>query len=101
MAPHFPFANGREAIREIVQRLVADGSLAVTFEPARVDTARSGELGYCQGVYTLTITDPISKRPVTDKGSYLRIYRKEPTGGWRAAQEILTSSPTDIPVVPQ
>lgn len=99
MAPHFPLANGREAIREIVQRLVEDGNLAITFDASRVDTARSGEVGYAQGTYTMTMTDPLSKRAVTDQGSYLRIYRKEPTGAWRVIQEINTSSPTDVPAV--
>ena len=99
MGPHFPFANGREAIRELVQRLIEDGSFSVTFEAAHVDAARSGELAYSQGVYTLTVTDPVSKQPVTDKGSYLRLYRKESNGIWRVFQEINSSSPTNAPVV--
>ncbi len=68
MGPHLPFANGREAIRELVQRLVQDGSLAITFEPSRVEVARSGEFGYSQGTYTMTLTDPVTKRAVTDQG---------------------------------
>jgi ketosteroid isomerase-like protein len=99
MGPHLPFANGREAIREVVQRLVQDGSLAITFEPSRVEIARSGEFGYSQGTYTMTLTDPVTKRAVTDQGSYLRIYRKELNGAWRATQEINTSSPTDAPTI--
>jgi len=96
MGPHLPFANGREAIREVVQRLVEDGNFSITFEPARVDTAKSGELGFSQGRYTMTLTDPFTKRAVTDQGSYARIYRREPGGGWRTIQEINTSSPTDV-----
>jgi ketosteroid isomerase-like protein len=98
MGPHFPFADGREAIREIVQRLIEDGNLSITFESTRVDTSRSGELAYSQGAYTLTLTDPISKQRVTDSGNYMRLYRKEPTG-WRCFQEIISAAPTAGPVI--
>jgi ketosteroid isomerase-like protein len=101
MGPHIPFANGREAIREIVQRLIEDGNLAIAFEPVRVDIAKSGEFGYSQGTYTMTLTDPVTKGAVTDRGSYLRLYRRELNGTWRAIQEINTSSPTDTPIIKQ
>lgn len=99
MAPHIPFANGREAIREVVKRLIDDGNLSITFEPSRVDTAKSGEMGYSQGIYTMTLTDPVTKRAVTGEGHYVRIYRKELNGAWRATQEINSSSPTDLPII--
>ena len=45
----------------------------------------------------MTVTDPVTKKPVTDRGSYLRLYRHERDGTWRVFQEINTSSPADIP----
>ncbi len=97
MAPHFPLAIGREAIRQIVRQLVQDDHLSITFETSRVDTARSGEMGYSQGAYTMTLTDPVTKKAVTDAGSYIRIYRRSLDGSWRTIQEINTSSPTQTP----
>jgi uncharacterized protein (TIGR02246 family) len=99
MGPHFPFANGREAIREIVKQLVQDANLSVTFEATRVDTARGGEFGYSQGTYSMTLTDPVTKKEVTDDGYFIRIYRRSLDGSWRAVQEINTSSPTQTPVI--
>jgi ketosteroid isomerase-like protein len=88
MAPNMAPAIGREAILEMVKQLVRDGEFAFTFEAARVDVARSGDYGYVQGSYTLTMTDLSTKKPVTDRGSYLRIYRKQPDGAWKVVQEI-------------
>ena len=99
MAPHMPLANGRETIREVVRKLVQDANFSLSFETSRVDTDKSGELGYSQGKYTMTLTDPVSKKAVTDEGSYVRIYRRAPDGSWRTIQEINTSSPTGAPAM--
>jgi uncharacterized protein (TIGR02246 family) len=91
MTPNLPPAIGREAIREMVKQFVRDGDFALTFEAARVDVAKSGDFGYAQGSYTLTMTDLATKKPSTDQGSYLRIYRKQPDGAWKVVQEMRAS----------
>ena len=56
MAPNSAPANGREAIREMVKQYVRDGNFAFNFETKAVEVARSGDYGYVQGTYTLTMT---------------------------------------------
>jgi ketosteroid isomerase-like protein len=98
MAPNSAPANGREAIREVVKQYVADGNFAFSFEPNAVDAAKSGDYGYVQGSYTLTTTDVAAKKPVTDSGTYLRIYRKQLNGGWKVSYEMRASS---LPIGPR
>jgi ketosteroid isomerase-like protein len=52
-------------------------------------------LGYTQGTYTLTITDPKTKKPVTDKGKYVTAYKKQADGTWKAVADMVSS---DIPL---
>ena len=69
----------------MVKQFVRDGNFAFTFEATRVEVARSGDYGYVQGSYTLTMTDAATKKPFTDRGSYLRIYRKQLDGAWKVS----------------
>ncbi len=93
MAPNSAPAIGREAIREMVKEDVRDGNFAFNFEAKSVEVARSGDYGYVQGSYTLTMTDAATKKPVTDQGNYLRIYRKQLNGAWKVSREMRANSP--------
>jgi ketosteroid isomerase-like protein len=92
MAPNTVPVIGREAIREMVKQIVRDGNFALTFETARVDVAKSCDYGFAQGSYILTMTDQTTKKPYTDRGSYLRIYRKQLDGAWKVSREMRASS---------
>jgi uncharacterized protein (TIGR02246 family) len=98
MAPNMPPAVGREAIREMVKQLVRDGNFAFTFEVGRVELARSVDFGYVQGSYTMVTTDWSTKKPLTDQGTYLRVYRKQLDGAWSVLLDMRASSLTASPV---
>ena len=91
MAPGMPASKGREAIRKALTEMVADPALSLKFQPSRVEVAKSGDFGYTQGTYTMTMTDPSSKKIIKDHGSYVTTYRKQPDGSWKAAADISTS----------
>jgi ketosteroid isomerase-like protein len=59
---------------------------------SRVEVAKSGDLGYTQGTYTMTTTDPKTKKPVTDKGK----CKKQADGTWKAVAD-MSSSDTPLP----
>ncbi|MGA3024927.1 MAG: SgcJ/EcaC family oxidoreductase [Bryobacteraceae bacterium] len=92
MAPGLPAASGKEAIRSVLQHMVDDAALSVRFQTQRVEVAGSGDMAWSQGSYTLTMTDPGTKRPVTSSGSVVTVYRKE-TGGWMAVSDIASPGP--------
>jgi uncharacterized protein (TIGR02246 family) len=98
MAPGMPSSSGRDAIRSFLQKMVADPALALQFKSTNVEVAKSGDIGYTQGTYTMTMTDPATKRVVHDNGSYVTTYRKQPDGTWKAVTDIATSEgPTPPP----
>jgi uncharacterized protein (TIGR02246 family) len=101
MATGMPSSTGKDAIRKTLQGLLSDPALSLKFQASRVEVARSGEMGYTQGTYMLTMTDPNTKQAVTDHGSYVTTYAKQPDGTWKAVADIATSEvPPQAPVPP-
>lgn len=90
MAPGSPPAMGTDAIRASLKDMVGNSALSLKFEASKVEVAKSGDLAYTQGSYTMILTNPTTKKPFTDKGSYVTVYRKQ-GGGWKAVSDIATS----------
>ncbi len=98
LIPGDPIFSGKDAIRSGFKPMFTDANFAVTFGATRVDVAKSGDLGYTQGNYELTLTDPKTKKPFTDKGKYLTIYRKQADGSWKAVEDtFMTDGPPPAP----
>ena len=91
IVPGTPSSSGREAIRNALKEMVSDPALSLKFHPSRVEVAKSGDVAYTQGTYTLTLTDPQTKQLINDHGSYVTTYRKQPDGTWKAVADIATS----------
>jgi uncharacterized protein (TIGR02246 family) len=91
MAPGMPASHGKDAIRALLTDMVKDPALSLKFQSATVEVAKSGDVGYTQGSYTMTMTDPASKQVVNDHGSYVTTYRKQADGSWKAVADIATS----------
>jgi len=90
MGPGSAAATGKEAIRAALQGMVSDPALSLKFAASRVDVSKSGDMAYAQGAYTLPMTDAASKKVVSDKGSYVTVYKKV-GGSWKAVQDIASS----------
>ena len=58
--------------------------------------ARSGDLAYDNGSYALTMSDP-EGNPVTQKGHYVDVWRKNAAGGWKVAVDAPVSDPPEEP----
>jgi uncharacterized protein (TIGR02246 family) len=91
IVPGTPSSSGREAIRNALKEMVSDPAMSLKFHPSRVEVAKSGDVAYTQGTYTLTLTDPQTKQLINDHGSYVTTYRKQPDGTWKAVADIATS----------
>ena len=94
--PNAPTINGKDAIRAALKPFFDDPSFAFTCQASRIEVAKSGDLGYTQGTYTMTTTDPKTKKPVTDKGKYAEVYKKQADGSWKAVAD-MDSSDTPLP----
>jgi uncharacterized protein (TIGR02246 family) len=93
----FPVLNGVGAIKAAWKPLLEDKNFSLSLTSDKVDVAKSGDLGYCQGPYTMTWTDPKTKKVLTVKAKYVLVYRKQADGGWKIVADI---SNEDAPPAP-
>ena len=91
MTPGSPPAKGKEAIRAAWKGLLEDPNVKLNFSADRVEMSAGGDLATTKGSYTLTVTNPKTKKPIDDKGSYVTVYKKQADGGWKAVEDINTS----------
>jgi uncharacterized protein (TIGR02246 family) len=86
-----PSSSGKEAINAALKQMTSDPALSLKFHASKVEVAKSGDVAYTQGTYTLTLTDPQTKQLINDHGSYVTTYRKQLDGSWKAVADIATS----------
>jgi uncharacterized protein (TIGR02246 family) len=95
LLPNMPIITGKDAIRNALKPILADPNFALQFSSTRQDVAKSGDLGYTVGTYTMTGTNEKDKKPFTDKGKYTTIFKKQADGSWKAVVDMLNS---DLPM---
>lgn len=83
--------NGKAAIRAAIAPILADPNFSLTFQSTRAMASKGGDMVYSQGTYTMTMTDPKTKKPMTDKGKYLTVYMKQADGSWKAVSDTFNS----------
>jgi len=83
--------SGKAAIKAAMAPYFTDPNFSLNFQPTRVVASKGGDMVYSQGTYTMTITDPKTKKPMTDKGKYLTIYTKQADGSWKASADTYNS----------
>ena len=91
LLPNVPLVTGKGPISEALKPMMGDPNFSLTFGPTKVDVAKSGDLGYTQGTYSMVISDPKTKAPVTEKGKYLTVYRKQADGTWKGVEDTFMS----------
>lgn len=95
--PDVPIMTGKEAINSGLKPFMEDKNLSIDFHSAQVEVAKSGDLAYARGTYTMTSTDPKTKKRVVENGKYVTIYKKQADGSWNAVQDINNA---DAPAAP-
>jgi len=92
--PGSPTLNGKSAIKAAMTPFMSDPSFSLTFQSTRAIASKGGDMVYSQGTYTMTMTNPKTKQPITDKGKYLTVYMKQPDGSWKAVADTFNSDST-------
>jgi ketosteroid isomerase-like protein len=87
--PNAPTAAGRPAIRVAWTGLVNLPGFALNWAPSRVEVARSGDLAWSTGTYTMTSNVP--NTPTTDHGKYVAVWKKQQDGNWKVEADIFNS----------
>jgi uncharacterized protein (TIGR02246 family) len=95
--PDAPVISGTVAIKTAFKPFLADKNFTNTAASDKVDVAKSGDIGYSQGAYTMTFTAPKTKKVLTEKGKYVTVFQKQADGGWKAVADIFNE---DVPPSP-
>jgi ketosteroid isomerase-like protein/pimeloyl-ACP methyl ester carboxylesterase len=94
LPPNDTVANGREAARKSVGELLGLPDLSITWQPSKVVVARSGDIAYLTGAYSLAFKDA-GGAPQTDRGKLLEVWEKQANGKWLCSADTWNS---DLPV---
>lgn len=89
-----PDISGKAAIREGMGGMMQDPNFALSFAADKVVVARSGDLAYETGTYTMTLSDA-KKQPSTEKGHYVVVWQKQADGVWKVVRDVPVSDPPE------
>jgi uncharacterized protein (TIGR02246 family) len=89
MVPGQPAAQGNDHVAREFTGLMALPGFAFTFTPETVMVARSSEMAYEYGNYSMTYNDKTGK-PATTDARYVVVWTKAADGSWK----ILIDAPT-------
>ncbi len=87
MPPNHPAVHGRSALKAWMAAFpkVVDVALSIARVEGRAD------LAYVQGSYVMTLHPDGAPAPVTDRGKYIEIRRRQPNGEWLLEADIFNS----------
>jgi uncharacterized protein (TIGR02246 family) len=94
MVADAPDLEGTEALAGVVAAMMQDPAFSLRFGSDRIVAARSGDLAYETGHYTLTMSGPDGD-PTTEKGHYVVVWRKQTDGSWKVALDAPVSDPPE------
>jgi ketosteroid isomerase-like protein len=73
--------------RAMFKSLMDDPHFSLDIRTAKVEVSKGGDLAYSQGAYTMVVTGP-KKKPVTEVGKYVEVYRKQADGSWKVIEDM-------------
>ncbi|HWA23059.1 MAG TPA: SgcJ/EcaC family oxidoreductase [Caulobacterales bacterium] len=95
----FPPTKGPDAIGALYKQMAADPKFALTMTSETPVVSSSGDMAYVVGHYSATMTNPKTKKAVTDNGAFVDVYLKQADGGWKLAVDANVPNVSAIPVV--
>ncbi|HET6347445.1 MAG TPA: DUF4440 domain-containing protein [Candidatus Krumholzibacteria bacterium] len=93
LPPSEPAVTGTGNIREWASRMMSTPGFSVNWRVSAADVAKSGELGYTSGTYTLHMQNP-DGAAIDDHGKYLTVWTRDKDGKWKVTFDTFNS---DLP----
>jgi ketosteroid isomerase-like protein len=94
LPPNEAMATDKDSIRKSVSGLLGLPGLTISWQPTKVEVARSGDIAYLYGKYEVSFEEAPGKR-TTDRGKIVEIWRKQADGNWKCIVDTWNS---DLPV---
>jgi len=95
LPPNEPMATTKKAIHDGWAALLTPDT-SLSWEVTKVEAASSATMVYDVGIYTLSTKDA-QGNPVSDKGKFATVWKKQDDGSWKAVMDMWSS---DLPVAP-
>jgi len=89
--PGMPVTTGEGPIREALSQMFSSPGFSLEFSPTKAEVSASGDVGYTAGTYQATVNG------VTEKGKYVEIWKKQPDGQWKVAEDIFNADSGGAP----
>jgi ketosteroid isomerase-like protein len=94
-----PIATGSAAIRDTMTKIASMPGFSLQWTSVKADVSASGDLGYTSGTYEMS-ADSAAGTPMIEKGKYVTIWKKQPDGQWKAAEDIFNADAPPPPPAP-
>ncbi len=88
--PSLAIVTGKEAIRTYYSQVVENPGFVTSLETTNVGISSAGDLAYSAGAAKETVNDP-EGNPVTERGKWVAVYKKQPDGTWKCVVGIWNS----------
>ena len=89
IAPGRPPLVGKEANDAANARVAQTSKIEETWAP--IETFISGDLAYQRGTFTVAATPRAGGTTRNIRGTFLRIYKRQPNGEWRMVRDMFNS----------
>ncbi|HWW15144.1 MAG TPA: DUF4440 domain-containing protein [Candidatus Dormibacteraeota bacterium] len=83
--------TGTAALRALFQTVMSTFTSDLTLHSQNLES--SGDLAYDSGDFQETLTTIATGAKLTSKGSYVMIFKRQPTGSWQIVQQVWTGTP--------
>src|SRR5262245_5514879 len=90
MPPNIPTLTGKEPIRTLWKSMLGSPDFSGGWKATKVEVARSVDLAYVSGTYEFNEKDD-SGKPITDKGKYLEVWKKQADGSWKCVADMFSA----------
>jgi ketosteroid isomerase-like protein len=99
LPPNAPIVTGKQAIHSTWAALLAPG-VSLSWSADKVEAARSSDLAYMTGSYTMSTKQSLSKPPATEHGKYVEVWKKQADGKWKVVADIFNSDQAESAPAP-
>ena len=89
--PGMAVMRGSATILAGLKGWMDDPNFAGSFKTTKVTVSKSGDLASSEGTYDQTMTDPATKKKVSDKGHYITTWKKQEDGSWKVLNDMIAS----------
>lgn len=96
LPPNAPIARDPKSIRDNWAAMLGPGTV-ISWKVSKAEAAKSGDLGYLYGTYSLSMKDPKGGPAVNDTGKMVEIWKKQDDGKWKCIVDTFNS---DLPPAP-